>query len=112
MWVLPQIFEIIIPRQGQQSQGATDIELAPTLHLRDQRMFRILRAENSLRDLCRTPFINLLNLQNSEQLVFDIAQGDFPVQMQGRVCIQWQRDWDWKHMPDASAQEWTDDLLS
>src|SRR6185503_6359068 len=70
-----KVLEIVIARQRQHSQGAAHIKLSPALYLRHQRMFWILSAQNLLCDLGRVPFINLLNGKNSQQVVFDIAQG-------------------------------------
>ena len=70
--------EIRMMRQLQYLESSRDIQLAPAMHFRDDRMTRIIFAKDLDRRLFQVPSVDLVDMLNRQDIVPAIAQGNVP----------------------------------
>ena len=98
-WQQAQLTKVVARRQPQHPHPARDIQRTPALHLDHQRVTQVARAEDSVGDFVAVPAVDLLHRQDGQEIVRRSPQRNVRVQVDIRIGLGWQRDWNGKERP-------------
>src|SRR6202140_1425202 len=90
-------------REHDSAQPARDVQLAPRVHLRNQRVPHVVCAANEPRLFLPVPLVNLVNTHDGEYVIVRVGQHNLTVELETGWRVDGKREGNGKQQAVAEA---------